>query len=417
MKSLAKKFKRKVGKLVSSEKEDIEIKYYQAQQLFDNKKSYEIEKAQSRQEELIKTSEELISKLDKELEQVKSYDDNKDLNVIDDVKENIYNSRKKIIKEYSSSESIIKHNNELKTFLTDFNDASAKEKAVMKRIQKKSETRLSLEKLNKHSQDVQEFINTGYKPVEKSRKISKLSENIEDLLENAEEERKHIENKKNEISEIEENLNSLNTKISKITEGQEWKRKEELENESKKLENEKANLEKSLSKKASKLDRGLKKLIYNIENQSLTFKGDLENLKNLRKEKFEQIDDIGSDLQNAEEKLETEEILTQRQLEKFEQTSKSLYDLDKKTSEIKRLRKQINENQEKLKNMEVVKQRENVQKKKKEVKTDLEDQKDLLEKKKKELDNTENEISEKIRSLEEVLNSSLNTNISINSSN
>jgi len=417
MRSLGKKFKRKVEKLVSSEEEDIEIKHNQAQQLFDDKKSYEIEKAKSKREELIETSEKLISRLDKELEQVKSYEDNKDLNVIDDVKENIYKSRKKIIKEYESSNNIIQHNNELKTFLTDFNEASAKEKAVMKRIQKKSETRLSLEKLNKHSQDIQEFINNDYETVEKSRKISKLSENIDELLEKAEEEKKHIKNKKNEINEIEENLNSIKNEISQIKESQEWESKEKLENESNKLENDKANLEKSLSKKASKLDRGLKKLIYNIENQGLKFEGDLRNLKSLRKENFSQINDIGSDLRKAEEKLENEEILTERQLEKFEQTSKNLYDLDKKTAEIERLRKQIDQNQEELENMDIVKNIGDVRKKKKEVKTDLEDQRKLLRKKKEKLNDTENKISEKFRSLEEILNSSLNMNISISSSN
>lgn len=404
--------KEKITSVFSPEKEEIEIDYTKAPEEFRQRKSSELENARGRKQDLVERSHDLAERIEDSLEEVKDYRDVDDLKAVEDVAESFYTSRKRLLEDLEFSEDLENHLTDLEEFLQDFNDVSRKEGVVMKRVEKKS-GRLSrvLQEAVEHKEEIEEFMDNGYSNVLKLQELEQEVEEIKDSSKKIGELQETLENPG--IEKKEEKISELEGKISELRDSDEWQEREHLESKKEKLEEEKSQKISDIKREISKLDRGLKKAIYAVENKDTGFSGDLGKLKSLRDGKFRENTDVADDLEQIFEVIQENSLLGKRQRKKFSSAVENLSELEKQVQEIGVLEEEVEEVSEKLGDTEVREELESLEKDLNLARKDLEERENEIEDVKEELEKLNESRQRKISGLERSLGHELNAEVAL----
>lgn len=397
----------------SGSEKHVELEWRNASEEFRDRKSRELEKTREKSSELIEKTETLVEKLESDLEEIKDYSDDDDLNVVEDVAENFYRTRKNLTEKFDPSENIEQHYRDLDDFLEEFNDVSRKEGAVMKRVEKGSGNLPSrLEEIMNHRESIGEFLEDGYTVVKKMHEIQGFEDEIREKKQEIKEVSKRIENLQE--SDLEEKLEKIDSQVQELHESEDWQEKESLEQELELLEDKRSQEEKKISRKVSKLERGLKKLVYSVENEGESFEGSLEKLKQLMDGNYRQIDDPKPDLENAAGLLDELGELEDRQMEKFRETVAELDDFDSVMDEVNDYRENISKIESKLDDEIELENRENrLEKKRNQVREKLEEQRQKISSLREKQEELEWEVDEEKKNLERKLEEYLKPEISV----
>lgn len=406
------RFLENVRQKLSSEEEELEIEWDEANDLFQKRRQEELDSARQEANQLISETEEIMENLEKNLEEIRDYKDRDDLELVEDVAESFYRSRKNLVRELDTSEDISSHLQELREFMAEFNDVSAKQGAVLKRIEQDSgQLSSSLDKLLDHKERIEGFIEDQHETVENFRNVSGLSEKIQEL----EEEREKLGDRStdSEIEEVKSDISNLEDEIEQLKQSSDWKKKQDLEERVDDLEQKKKDLKKDISGNISQLERGLKKLIYSIENDGTEFKNNFKKLKRLKDRNFRNIEDPAPELEEAENIIESEDLLGQRQLEGFRSSASSLSNLDERVQEIDETEEELENTREQLSNLQIRDEIKDLEGRKEDKENELE----KLEKRKKQererAENIQEEISELKEELEKTLDRALDASIEL----
>lgn len=382
--------------------EEVELEPGQAAEFFQDQKQKELEKAESRAEDHVEKTRELIEELEDDLERLQDFEDRQGLDVVEDVAENFYRSRMNLVQKFTPSDDPGKHAEDLEGFIEEFNDVSRKEAEVMKRIRKSSNDLLNpLEKLDSHLEEFQNFLENEYSVVKTREEIDGLLEkkrSIEKEVENLRERRKNIELPKEKIEDTRE-------KIEELEESEEWKRKKELETRLEKLENERKNARRQLSRDISGLERGLKKLVYEIENSDVEFVHDTDKLEQLIDSGFPE--NPVPELEEALEILEDEDIIGGRQLDKFRSSVESLRDYPGRMETLEELDDKISSVEEQLEQLEVEDKKQSLEKREQSLQRQLEERKNEIKNIESEIERKKEDRARVIEKLEATLNQTL----------
>lgn len=402
----------KIREKFSPKEEELEIYWNEAEEVFRERKEGQIETAKDGAEELMERTEKLVQQLEDDMEEIKDYKDRDDLDVVEDVAESFYQSRKNLVDEFSSSENIKEHHEDLKDFLNKFNDVSRKQGAVLQRIEKDS-GRLSstLDRILDHQEEIERFLDNKHSSVKNLERVSQISGRIQDLNQEIGELKKDLSS--NEIEPLKSDISNLDDELEQLRQSSEWRKKEDLEGELEDLKQEKKELENGISNEVSQLERGLKKLIYNVENEGTEFENDLGKLKNLRDEDFEEVENPSSELSEAVEVLKGEELLSDRQFEKFQKSAEALSDFDKRMLEIEDYAENIEDVQKELSDLQIGDEIDSLEQRKERLNSDLEEKKNKREDKKNQLEKLHRRADRTYEELEKALNEYLNADIDI----
>jgi len=158
------------------------------------------------------------------------------------------------------------------------------------------------------------------------------------------------------------------------------------------------------------MERGLKKLVYRIENTGLEFNGDLKLLKKIRDLKKEKLAEISSERieDTVEEAMRSipEGLVEESQQQKFVEGVETLRDISGLREKIEEHEGKIENLREEIENHEVLDREEELAGEKKELKSELkneEDRKEELEEKtkrmRKEIEQIKNEIREEAKAV------------------
>lgn len=398
-------------RLLSSAKE-VEIGYRETEKFFTDEKEEEIEEAREQAQELMDKTEEIIPELDKGLDDFEDYEDEKSIKAVEDVTENFYRSRKKMVEDFSPSENIEDHREDLEQFLNDFQDVSGKEAAVMDRIKKDSNKLFKeIKELEEHLEDINEFLDEEYSPVRKLENLKNLVKQIEE----SEDEKERLEQKKDSI-DVESLKNEITKKkeeIEDLENSERWQEKEEVEQKIERLKDRREDSLKTVSKNGSRMERGLKKVLYQVRENGKEFNKSIEKLERINNGEFENVENPGPELQEASKLIADEELLGDRQLQKFTDAVKDFESFDTEMEKAEQYGRQVEKLESRLEEFEVTEEKKQVEKNMKMLKTEL---KESLERK--------DQIDEKIKiqkdkrrdlleELEEVLNSSMKHEIEV----
>lgn len=398
--------------LQSEEKEKLETRLDEIDETFRQERIKEIEKARDRRDGLVQQSRDIISDIEDSLEEVRGFEDEEDLDIVEDVAENFYNTRKNLLKNLELSEDIEKHSEDFNSFVEEFNDVSMKEGAVMQRIHSKSgKLGESIEEAVDHSEELEKFVENGFKPVLKLREYSDEKAKLE-------RKRRKLDSVKSELEDLEiekarEKVSEKKEEITELEESDEMARKEELESQREKLVEKRDSSKKSIERNISGIERGLKKAIYAIENGEIEFSGRKSDLQRLLDREYMEKPEAAQNLGGLVDKLESNSILEGRQLESFREGCRELENLGDRVEEVRSLEDEIEKLEEEIDDLEVAREYEELE----EELSRLQEELDRLEERRSELkqerDELEEEIRQEVQQLEKNLSQELGREVEI----
>lgn len=402
----------KIRGFFDSEREHINLRLEEVVDVYESHNTESIQDARDRKEGLIQKSDEVVSTLDSSLEEVRQYEDSENLDIVEDVAENFYNTRKNLIQNLELGDDLQTHSNEFGKFVEDFNDVSMKEGAVMQRIREKSgQLEKSIQNAVEHSETLDKFLEDGFKPVEKLRefreeqkRLISSKKEINNIQKDLEEDRK---------TSIQEEIKEKKAEINQIEQSKAMDELNQLRNKLEELEDEKNSRTSEIESSISKTERGIKKSLYAIENKDMEFRGNKSSLEDIKTRNYMENPKSADNLQKLADFIEENSILDGRQLENFKKGSKELENLEEQVDQVRELESQIENIEDEIDGFKL---EDNV----KSAKRELEDLEKKLGKLNEERANAEQELEEKqsqlkdeIKHLEKSLTVEINKNVSI----
>lgn len=402
-------------KFLDSSKE-LEIEYNVATQFFRDEKETEINSSLERSEELVSATENIIEDLKSGLEGFKDYRDSKRLKAVEDVSENFYKSRMKIIDSFNPSPNPEQHLEDTREFLDEFEDLTRKEAAVMDRVKKDlPELFKAIEQLNSHLAELEEFVEEDYGVVRTEAKLEELTEEVKELENSIEQTGKEKEDI--DMERTREKIQGKEEELEQLMDSEAWEEKKQMEERRKDLKDRRKSLLGDLSKNVSKMERGLKKVVYTVENQGTSFKGDLGKLEKIRNEEFRELEEPEKELEEALKLVEDKKFIGDRQIQRFREAVESMKEFDSRMGEIHKLEKEIEELKQQSRNLDVRDRKKSIEKEKKVLEEKLdekEEQKKLLEER---LEGHRTEREQKLDDIEKLLNSSTRHEVELEETN
>jgi chromosome segregation ATPase len=389
-----------------------EVELGEALEFYREENKQEIQKAGRKAEKLMQETGELVEEFDNSLEELKGYEHEKGIQAVEDVADNFYNSRKKMVERFDVGEDLDEHTENFADFVEEVNDVSRKEGEVLKFIEKQSGSLPSvIQKLVDHNEKLENFMENSYSAV---RAEAQLKEDLEEIRERKQEladlrDEMERSDKEDLIVKKEE----LEQKIDEVENSQEWIKKNEKEKRIKKLEEEKEEIMSELSRQVSAVERPVKKLLYSVENKDLEFKADQKKLEKMLDRKFHEIEGLEKVLDEAEQKMEENEIADRNKRKKFLKAKTELSDLEQKKYAVDQKDKEIKEIQSELDEMTVTGKKEDLEKEAEELRKKIEEKEAEMEEKKREVDRLSGEIEDLENQVEELLNENLEIEVEL----
>lgn len=388
------------------------VSWRDSEEFFMDEKASKLDRVRKKEKEHKQETKSQVEQLGKGIEAFNNYEDSQDLQIVEDVSQNFYRSRKRLIENFKPSEDMEEHLEDLQDFLDKFNDVSRKEGEVMKHVKDDSrELSNALEEIIQHREDMEAFVETDYQVVLQLETVREFVEKINDLELELQEAKKDLEGK--DTRDISKDIEEIKEKLDEIEETEEWKHRKTLEREQKELQKKRKQKKKEIKSKISEMDRGLTKMLYSIENEALEFGGRKEVLEGLKNRETDPVEDPRPELQEALEKVREENILEGKDLEKFRKGVEGLENFVEMKNEVSKLEKELEDVEEDLEDMDISKKKEELKDRKRNLEQDLEEKKDDVRVLEEERNEKDLDFDRKTLELQNFLNSVMRGKVKI----
>ncbi|PSH00167.1 MAG: hypothetical protein BRC28_00840 [Nanohaloarchaea archaeon SW_4_43_9] len=374
------------------------VKLSEAANFYREENSEGIERAERKAENLMQETDELLGEFEDSLEELKGYEHEKDIQAVEDVADNFYTSRKKMLRRFEDPDEIREHSEEFGKLVEEVNDVSRKEGEVLKFIEKQSgDLPGVIQKLVDHKEKLEEFLEKEYFAVE-------VEEELEEVLEEIDERREEISELEDEIEDstvenLENNLEDARENLRELENSEEWMEKEDKQNRIEKLEDERDRILSNLSKEVSRTERPVKKVLYSIKNDETEFDSNHEKLEKMLDREFKQLEGLDRVLGEVGDLMEKEDIVDKDKQKKFEDAREELSRLDERKEELRQKEQEIEIREQELEDMSIQEEAEKLEKKIGELENRIDEaerersrKRQLVEDKKKEIEDRRNRV-------------------------
>ncbi len=371
---------------------------------FKEEKKDQLEAEKAKAEELKKQLKEKFFVLEKKVEKLENFKSVSEKPRIDDTVENFYRTRLKLFEKTDLPEDFFELEKELEDFINDFEKVKKKEQIILKRAgEEVDQVFKELRELKKISNMFSNLIENNFKSVKTIRSLKRISKEIEELKAKASnlKERK----KKIDISTLEKEINEVRKDIREHEKDDRWEKLKELKKEKEELEDRKKNLKKDLSSAASNMERGIKKLVYEVENNDLELGKDVMTMvENIRDRNFGSIQGSSEKMGKVIDAVEKRNILGKRNFENFREAAKTFENIEEYNEKIDEFDKNIGSINEQIEEFSLERENKVLKNRFKSLERDLEAEKNKLRNIDDELKRNEKEIDKKIEKMESNLN-------------
>lgn len=399
----------KIWKLFKK-KEDIQVRLKNSASFIEERNEEEINHAEEEFRGIQDEIEEILEDLKGFLEDLKNYSDPQNRSVIEDVSQNIYRDRKRLIEKFGISEDPEKLLEDLGDFIEDFETLKIKENKVLDHVEPSRKVFERFKDIKKTKKDLKRILEDRYSVIKRKKSLERVVSEIENL----EEEVKGLENKIGgfEASDISERIEEAEEELEEIEESPEWSKISEKRKKIDSLKEDKKDISRKIGEIFSSLERGLKKIIYNAENSDVEISGSeldlLKEVKNGEKKVFP--DNLIEDLKRiAEEK----DIISGRYEDAFLEALESISKVPQLREKRKSIVEEISGLKEELENLNIEARKEEKMEEietLKEEKSDIERKRKRLEEKK---ESKKDAISRKVDRIQNMLNKEFYDNIEV----
>lgn len=404
------------------EKEPVELESLDnAPEKYREAEQSSIQSAKEGAEGLQENSEEALDELETFLEDLQGYEDEMNRSIVEDVVDNVADDRLKLVREQELSHDPYELKQQLDEIILEFNDIKEKEKAVLDEANLGKELSRAVSDLEKVRDRVETFLETDYSKLETAEELDDLVEEKQEQELELEDTRDELERVEEELEVVKEELEDVKQDIDDLTSSPQWRDYREMEEDLELLEERKEEKEREFAKAASKMERGMKKLVYQFENQDLEFTGDISVLKQIRDGETDELlsretGDITDALEEATGTLPMD-LLKDSVHQKFMDGAQYLMELENWHSDLCRLRKDIEDKREKLDNHPSLEEKEELEKEVEEYEKKLEKMRSEKRRLKKELRDRKAKLEETTRELKQTLREGLGREVGFETGN
>ena len=365
-----------------------------------NERQEEIRRANDKAERLVSETESLVDDLEDSIQELKDFQHEKDIQAVEDVADNFYNSRKRMIRRFEPSENIEEHVEQFGDFMDEFNDVSEKEGQVLKFIESQSgDLPRKIDQLVSHREKLERFLEEDYSVVSRMEKLEERIDRIREKEEALEKTESKIDDSK--LERLEEEKEDIEQRIESVTSSDEWSKKLEMEKKVDQLDGDVEKINSQLSKQVSKIERPVKKMIYSVENEDLEFEGDVSKLRMLMDRKFRELESLDEALEETERLLQEEGIADSTKIEKFREASEKLSNVKTRNETIREKKDRIEQLEKSLDGMQIVEKRDDLRRNLKSLEEEIESEREKIEQRKerkKEIEEENEDIENEIES-------------------
>ncbi|MFB6265950.1 MAG: hypothetical protein ABEI07_02590, partial [Candidatus Nanohaloarchaea archaeon] len=327
--------------------EEVEIEPDEASKFFREERSGDIERAEERAGELRDQALESLEQLESELRSLQAYEH--EMDTVEDVTTNVARERLRTIESFEPPRNVSDLHPDLKELVEEMRTMSQKEEAVVKEAGEAAGQVFSeVKSVEDRLEDIEEFLDSDYTVLRQRSRLEELEEDRKELLDrirdlDQELERVDVESPRSELEGVEEDL----AELERDTRREEM---QELEEEIEELEDEKDELERQARSAASRMERGLKKLLYAAEHGDIELdEREKEVLGSVREgEPFEEpVEAVEESVETAAELVE-EVDLGERQERKFRDAAEELSSLREVQERMEQVGSEIQRKEEEL---------------------------------------------------------------------
>ncbi len=400
--------------LLGFSKDPLELEISEAAETFREHKDRDMESANQKAEDIRSDVIQEVEDLEESLEELGEFEDEKDRQVINDVVDNIVSDRLEMIEELEFSEDPEELYSELNQFITDFQSLKQKEAAVLEEAYLQKKISRTIGGLESQTERLGEFLDSEYSIVTNYEELENLLDKREDLLDEVDSLEEEIEQL--EVEKLETEIDEIEEELSELKNSSDWDDYEFLQDEVQQKKSEKKQIKSDINTSLNKMERGLKKLIYQAQNGDLSV-GKVSVLEKLRDKKTNHIldhpDKTVEAVKDAKESL-PDDLLNDRQQKKFLESINEVEDLPQKSDRIENLESEVKELEQQIEDHSVLKQKSKLESEKKSLDKKLSEERDEKYNLEKKVNETRSEVEETEERIQEVMEDSFDREININ---
>jgi hypothetical protein len=400
--------------LLGFSKEPLELEISEAAEKFREGKKRELDAANQKAERIRSDIIDEFEKTEEGLKELKDFEDSKDRQVINDVVDNIISDRIEMIEQLSLPENPEKLYDELDEFIEDFQSLTQKEGAVLEEAYLQKQISRTIGGLENQRERLESFLESEYSTVTNYKELKELLNRRENLLEEIDELQEKIGEL--EVEKLESEISDIEEQLSELENSSEWNEYEEVQDKVKRKNSERKQLISDLKTSLSKMERGLKKLIYQARNGD-TSVGSIRVLEKLQNKNTDRLlenpEKTAEALKEAEESL-PEDLLNDRQQKKFLKAIEEVEDIPEISEQIDSLESEVEELEKQIENHSVINEKSKLESEKKAIEKQLEDEKSEKQNLEKRFENRKLEAKEIENKIREVMKKSFDRDVLIN---
>lgn len=403
----------KIRDIVKPAPDDLVITWDEAADRVHEREGETIEATRTRAKELMETTQQLMDDLDTGIDDIKSYSDAKSREQIEDIAQSFAQARQRQIDQVSfSMEDIEYHHDDLTAFISDFTDVTQKQGAVFQQIKADSqEFGQALQSLIDHAETIEDFIDTEYQYIEAEERINDLQSEIQDRMDEIDDLRTAIDEEK--VRELETNRDELDAEIEDLKASDAWEHKQSLDEAIESMKTERSEKQNKLASNVRKLERGLKKLIYDVEHGNLAIDADIRVFRTLRDGEYMAVEDPYDDLKEAQAVIEEHDILSERKTTTFAEAVEALESYPQIKDDIEDLDASIESKQRERDGLDVLDELDELEQKRRKLQNKIERLRERNQERRDSISQKEGEIEQFKQQLEDELDDLLRANVTV----
>ncbi|MDY6768526.1 MAG: hypothetical protein SVW02_00250 [Candidatus Nanohaloarchaea archaeon] len=369
-----------------------------AHDLFAEEKAAAIDAAEEELEQIQAEVDDALDELDERLQALEGYEDVEGRTAVEDVADNIVSDRRRMVAQFSVPDEPDELHAELDAFVDSFKEMKHKETEVLKLMgDDKKPVFDALDRVKELRDRAASFIDGEHQVLERHRTLQEQVQELQRLRERKEELEEELDGfdlaaRREAVEEVEEQLDELHGSEA-------WEDYEELRDELDQAKEERQDVRSTIETAMNRMDRGLKKLLYEAGHGDVSIGTGKEVLQDVRDGNVDAVLDrdpgIVEDAVEAATEALPDDLLGERQRDKFLDAADTLSDLASYADRLAELDDRVQALEEQVESHEAP-QREN------ELSADLDDRGRELEEARKEKRKVREELEDVEDEIEQV---------------
>lgn len=329
--------------------EPVDLPPTDASTYFQEQREQELGRARDRASDHVDAVSTVLEDVEEALEQLANYSDDKGRTAVEDIVDNFYQDRKRLLNRFELPEDVEQVYEDIDAFIEEFRTMKQKEIAVLQNtVAASDDVFAALRELEDRHKQVEHFLDTTYQTMERYETVQDLVDEITTIRE----EITALEQERDSInpSTVTEQINAKEAELEAHAEKKAWDEKERIRNQIETLRTKQKEIETDIEKTRSKLERGLKKLVYAAEHDDVSLEpGVVGALRDIRDGSLDAIDDIPAVIDAATDAVQKHsELLDERQRTTFLDAAEIFQQIDGQFETLNRLAEEQQSLREKL---------------------------------------------------------------------